>query len=373
MEMDGESFSNVTFSDLTYGTVYEANYTNYSTEAELPGYIFWYVTIANLCIFIVGVVGNILVLTVIIRNKKMRTHMNCLLCNLCIADLQVLLICQPAGMVEFYGKDRWYLGPVMCKLVPLFENASLNASVLTLWVISCERYQAICRSLKNNICQLAKNAGNCVLLIWACAYLLSLPFFFMTYHETASFYDGTEVMVCRTHVNEFWHFFYVTAMTVVFFLLPLVILLFMYCAIIRKIFLTQSPDENPPSRQRKQAILMIIGVVTLFFVSLVPIRTVTMWIVYYSSNDDKRQLGFETYTNFICLARIMLNVNSAGNPIIYGLVSSRFRMAFRNIGACGRRSSNNEQSKFPTEISTSKHNPRVFKMERKKVSFGTNV
>ncbi|OWF49275.1 Pyroglutamylated RFamide peptide receptor [Mizuhopecten yessoensis] len=367
-----ESVPNVSTSDYTYAADYDINSTSYPVQAGLPGYIFWYVTLANLCIFVVGVLGNILVLTVIIRHKEMRTHMNCLLCNLCVADLQVLLICQPAGMAEFYAKDRWYLGPVMCKLVPLFENASLNASVLTLWVISCERYQAICRSLKTNICQLAKNAGNCVLLIWACAYLLSLPFFFMTYHEKASFYDGTEVMVCRTRINEFWHFFYVTAMTVLFFLLPLLILLFMYCAIIRKIFLTQSPDEHPPSRQRKQAILMIIGVVTLFFVSLLPIRTVTMWIVY-SSNEDKRQLGFEAFTNLICIARIMLNVNSAGNPIIYGLISSRFRMAFRNLGACGSRSSGSDQSKFPTEISSTKNNARGFRMERKKVSFGTSV
>ncbi|XP_069140665.1 galanin receptor type 1-like [Argopecten irradians] len=367
MDVTG-SVSNVTISYFTYSNM---NETSEPVHAELPDYIFWYVTLANLCIFVVGVVGNILVLTVIIRHKEMRTHMNCLLCNLCVADLQVLLICQPAGMVEFYGKDRWYLGPVMCKLVPLFENASLNASVITLWVISCERYQAICRSLKTNICQLAKNAGSCVLLIWACAYLLSLPFFFMTYHESASFYDGTEVLVCRTHVNEFWHFFYVTAMTAVFFILPLLILLFMYCAIIRKIFLTRSPDENPPSRQRKQAILMIIGVVTLFFVSLVPIRVVTMWIVY-SSNDDKEQIGFENYTNLICIARLMLNVNSAGNPIIYGLLSSRFRTAFRRIGACWRRSPTHDLSKYTTEISNTR-NPRLFKMERKKVSFGTSV
>lgn len=102
-------FTNISLEDL------ETNKSVYTRETTLPGYIFWYVTVANLCIFVVGVVGNVLVLSVIIRHKEMRTHMNCLLCNLCIADLQVLLICQPAGMAEFYGKDRWYLGSVMCK------------------------------------------------------------------------------------------------------------------------------------------------------------------------------------------------------------------------------------------------------------------
>ena len=82
---------------------------------HLPPYIFWYVTFANVVIFLLGVTGNILVLTVVITNKAMRTHMNILLCSLSVADLLVLSVCQPAGMIEFYGKDRWFLGESLCK------------------------------------------------------------------------------------------------------------------------------------------------------------------------------------------------------------------------------------------------------------------
>jgi len=83
----------------------------------LSSYIFWYVTIANAVIFIIGVTGNIFVLVVVISNKTMITHMNILLCSLSVADLFVLLICQPAGMIEFYGKDRWFLGETLCKSI----------------------------------------------------------------------------------------------------------------------------------------------------------------------------------------------------------------------------------------------------------------
>ena len=83
----------------------------------LSSYIFWYVSIANAVIFIIGVTGNIFVLVVVISNKTMITHMNILLCSLSVADLFVLLICQPAGMIEFYGKDRWFLGETLCKSI----------------------------------------------------------------------------------------------------------------------------------------------------------------------------------------------------------------------------------------------------------------
>lgn len=99
-----------TFETLNDTTVKE-NGTYY-----LPPYIFWYVSLANAVIFILGVTGNVFVLTVVITNKAMKTHMNILLCSLSVADLLVLLICQPAGMIEFYGKDRWFLGQTLCKL-----------------------------------------------------------------------------------------------------------------------------------------------------------------------------------------------------------------------------------------------------------------
>lgn len=220
--------------------------------------------------------------------------------------------------------------------MPLLENASLNSSVMTLWVISCERYQAICRSLKPNQCQLSQRPMRCILFIWMFAIIASLPFSFMSEIEIVPYYDGSIVSVCRTKVELPWHFIYVWIVIAIFFIVPLIVLVFMYSAIIRKIFLTQTPDENPPSRQRKQAIIMIICVVSLFFLSLLPIRTVTVWILY-SSNEDKISLGFEGYNNVLNIAKIMMYINSAGNPIIYGLVSSRFRLAFRKtLGNCFR-------------------------------------
>lgn len=108
-----ENFINST-NQLVNGTYY------------LPSYIFWYVTIANATIFVVGVSGNVFVLTVVFTNKSMRTHMNILLCSLSVADLLVLVICQPAGMIEFYGKDRWFLGEALCKFtIKYFVNGSI--------------------------------------------------------------------------------------------------------------------------------------------------------------------------------------------------------------------------------------------------------
>lgn len=78
-------------------------------------YIFVWVALCNIVVFLVGVTGNIMVILVVLRIRDMRTSTNYYLTNLGIADLLVILICQPSAMLEFYSKDRWLIGEVMCK------------------------------------------------------------------------------------------------------------------------------------------------------------------------------------------------------------------------------------------------------------------
>ncbi|CAG5134632.1 unnamed protein product, partial [Candidula unifasciata] len=77
---------------------------------HVPLYVTIYVTIFNVAIFLVGVIGNILVIVVVAKVKDMRTSINLYLVNLSVADLLVLLVCQPTALLEFYSKERWYLG-----------------------------------------------------------------------------------------------------------------------------------------------------------------------------------------------------------------------------------------------------------------------
>lgn len=160
-----------------------------------------------------------------------------------------------------------------------------------------------------------------------------MPFAFMTFSEDAIFHDGTDVKVCRTRVYETWHYAYVITMFVIFFILPLAVLMVMYCAIIKHVTKDLLPHGDVSrrlfcsNRYRKQIVFMIIGVVVLFFVCLIPLKVLALWTIF-TPQADLRSLGFEGYTNLLSASRILLYTNSAGNPVIYGLVSSRFRKAF---------------------------------------------
>lgn len=82
-----------------------------------PLYVYIWVTIGNVFIFIVGFVGNTLVISVVLRFKDMNTSTNYCFVNLSIADLLTLTICQISALTEFFTHDRWLLGDALCKFL----------------------------------------------------------------------------------------------------------------------------------------------------------------------------------------------------------------------------------------------------------------
>ncbi|KAL8562760.1 hypothetical protein ACOMHN_022635 [Nucella lapillus] len=96
-----------------------SNYNNISSGGPppvftMPTYVMVWVTVANLVVMVTGVVGNTLVIVVVTCVRDMRTATNLCLMNLSLADLLVLLICQPSALIEFYAQEKWMLGEFMC-------------------------------------------------------------------------------------------------------------------------------------------------------------------------------------------------------------------------------------------------------------------
>lgn len=185
--------------------------------------------------------------------------------------------------------------------------------------------------------------------------------------------DGTEAPVCTTAADDFWSIFYFVGTITLFFFLPFGILVVLYAAIAYKLLRPNSAFHRPTSPQtssqptaaattgaggggggataaggggstastkgnshqqsngmrkhRKQVIFMLVAVVSSFFVCLLPFRAFTLWVITASA-EDVEHLGISGYYNLLYFSRFMLYLNSAMNPILYNLMSSKFRSGF---------------------------------------------
>ncbi|CAL1526019.1 unnamed protein product, partial [Lymnaea stagnalis] len=298
----------------------------------------WVMT-ANILVFLAGVLGNLLVILVVLCVREMKTATNLCLMNLSVADLLVLLICQPSALLEFVCHEKWLLGDAMCKLTTFLENLVTVASILIILTVSLERFWAVYYPLRTHTSGSKSKAGLTMAVVWITSAAVTSPLLAMSYTEQQLHnIDNEMVDVCVTPAPYVWHKFYIVARFVLIFAIPMILLAFLYIMIIHKITsetmeckqMTESA-KSQSQQNRRQLVVMLVGIIILFFVCLLPFRILAFWLVFAAPERVVDSLGFEPFLNLLYFCRLLIYVNSAGNPIIYNIVSTKFRRAFQRV------------------------------------------
>lgn len=84
--------------------------------------------------------------------------------------------------------------------------------------------------------------------------------------------------------------------------------------------------EKAKMRSRRQVVLMLAAVIICFFICLLPFRLFTLWTLLVPY-EEIQKLSMEGYYSVLYFCRILLYVNSMLNPLLYAVVSSKFRAA----------------------------------------------
>lgn len=89
-------------------------------------------------VFIVGIIGNGLVIFAVIGDIKQRTNTTTFLLSLATSDIMFLLVCVPYEICRrFIG--HWHLGTFLCKFSVFMEMMTAVLTVLNLTIVSVER------------------------------------------------------------------------------------------------------------------------------------------------------------------------------------------------------------------------------------------
>ncbi|KAG5262797.1 hypothetical protein AALO_G00279010 [Alosa alosa] len=279
-------------------------------------------------IFLVGTVGNCLVLAVLLRNGQMNTKTtNLFILNLCIADLCFIVFCVPL-QATIYTMDEWVFGPFVCKAVHFIIYLTMYASIFTLTAVSLDRYLAIRYPLRSREMRTPKNALTSICLVWGLSLVFSGPY--LSYYQQMDL-DGTTVCIPA------WDMHHRRAMdvsTFVFgYLIPVLVLSLTYARTIRYLWTTVDPveDMSASKRAKRKVTKMIIIVAALFCLCWLPHHLVIlcMWFGHFPLNHV-------TYVLRI-LSHLVAYTNSCVNPIVYALVSKHFRKGFQKVFSCALR------------------------------------
>ncbi|XP_074649882.1 prokineticin receptor 2-like [Tubulanus polymorphus] len=122
--------------------------------------------------FIFCGIGNIALIVVTLKLRKLHTSTNLLFLNLVASDSLVALLLAPL-MIDYLVTESWNSGQFMCKIAEFTKRVSMFVSINSLVVIALDRLRAVSYPLKGTMG--IKSAGISIISIWIVSAALSIP------------------------------------------------------------------------------------------------------------------------------------------------------------------------------------------------------
>lgn len=186
-------------------------------------------------IFIIGLIGNILVVIVVCRTKNMHTPTNCYLISLAIADSIVLISATLPSVPEpFFEVNEWPWGRPLCSILVFLQYLGVDASSLSITAFTVERYFAICHPMKAQKMCTVKRAKRIIVGIWVFTIMYCAPWLGLTDIRPRD--KLSKVVQCTFRLQREAYLAYYLTDLVVFYVIPLLIAGVLYALIARILF-----------------------------------------------------------------------------------------------------------------------------------------
>lgn len=297
-------------------------------------------------IFILGIIGNGLVIVVMGYQKKVKTMTDKYRLHLSVADL-LFVLTLPFWAVD--AASTWYFGGFLCVSVHMIYTVNLYSSVLILAFISLDRYLAVVRATNSQATRKLLASRVIYVGVWLPAAVLTVPdlVFARAQNTGSSNYlfteDGIETTDSRTICQRIYPQETSLIWTVVFrfqhilvgFILPGLVILICYCIIIAKL-----SQGSKGQALKKKALKTTVILILCFFSCWLPycvgifLDTLVMLNVVPSSCELQQAVE-----KWISITEALAYFHCCLNPILYAFLGVKFKKSARSALTASSRSS----------------------------------
>ncbi|KAM5185082.1 melatonin receptor type 1B [Callospermophilus lateralis] len=270
----------------------------------------------------VDVVGNLLVILSVLRNRKLRNAGNLFLVSLALADLVVALYPYPLILMAIFY-DGWALGEAHCKASAFVMGLSVIGSVFNITAIAINRYCYICHSIVYHRFCGHWHAPIYIVLVWLLTLIALVPNFFVgSLKYDSRIYSCTFIQTASAQ--------YTAAVVVIHFLLPISVVAFCYLRIwvlvlqARRKVKSDSKLRLRPSDMR--SFLTMFAVFVIFAVCWGPLNCIGLAVAI-----NPEEVAPQVPEGLFVTSYFLAYFNSCLNAIIYGLLNQNFRREYKRI------------------------------------------
>jgi hypothetical protein len=281
-------------------------------------------------LFIFGTISNVILLTIIIGNKDMRTVPNMYIINLAISDiiyLRVLFFDIFASRIIF----TWLSYKFVCTFIPFCHRMTVGLSAYSVAVYSFQRYRVIANPFQIHASSesvwRATVATDCG--VWIVAALFAIPSALSKYVCEGLLFPSLKTYYQHVVIFEL----------LVSCVLPLCLIAFSYVMAARHLAESSRSvsegTQNPQLKTCRNTAKVVVGLTVVFLTSCVPYHVFWTYINYTDKGKIELQKSTEFIDHYNYEFRYMYQIstcfpliNSCLYPVALFCTSSPFRQHF---------------------------------------------
>lgn len=282
-------------------------------------------------IFVFGLLGNLLVCFVVIRNKAMQTVTNLFISNLALSDIFLCVFAVPfTPLYSFRGIWSW--GSLLCHIMPFAQGCSVYISTLTLMSIAIDRFFVIIYPFRPRM--KIETCITVIIMIWTFSVTVTMPYaIFITYYDLENIGKFCE----ETWPSEKLRRVFGSVTSILQFLLPFTVIAFCYTCVSFKLndrakakaASKNSRKEEFDKNRKRRTNQMLIAMVTIFGLSWLPLNIINLCNDYYVY-----AIHLKYYFLLFFIGHVIAMSSTCYNPFIYAWMNENFRKEFKQLIPC---------------------------------------
>jgi len=300
-------------------------------------------------IFMIGFVGNGVMIIIFARHGDLHTATNMMLLNLAIGDVLNLTINIPI-FYSYTVSTRWRFGLHLCKAYRFLRQLAIGVSIYSIVALSVQRFLAVTQFdiFRCHGCRIPKNLKSFLIIssVWLAGCMIAVP-----HTVNAGIYE--ENCYGASDQNDYYQKTITLIDLLLFCVIPLTsITAFSVSSAYRlKMSIQKLPGEAVGMQAAIQARAVSSNVlIALAIVSAISYIPLYLLLFLYAWTDF-RMYPATHYVVFIITYTLLFG-NSCFNPIALYIVSSKFRGYFNRYLFCRRRKNTTENDMGTSRTST---------------------